>query len=285
MATLYSPSEKGFDPRLEAIDRCQVALLREMSSQMGGRLILKGGMAMRAAFGSMRLTKDVDFDRDSTISQDALKKSLERLLVRSAASAGLSGAKAQITKDTKTTVRARLEGIIGGADARFDVEVSGRETPNPANIRTVVVSPPSRYALSPFQITTYSNEALAAMKIAAALSSQRNAPRDLYDLRDLIWAKADPTELLARQDSSLLQEISDQVLGKLELLSFQLAEQELLPYLPLAQRLALHEEQWIEATLLVAETIQAWCKAALDLQAHRAEGAEQTEARHERCRR
>ena len=47
-------------------------------------------------------------------------------------------------------------------------------------------------AMAPFPVVTYTNSALAVMKIGAALSEQRNAPRDLYDLRDLIWARTDP---------------------------------------------------------------------------------------------
>ena len=40
-----------------AIDRCQVGLLRALATQYSARLYLKGGMAMRALFGSLRLTK------------------------------------------------------------------------------------------------------------------------------------------------------------------------------------------------------------------------------------
>jgi len=36
-------------------------MLRDLASA-DARLILKGGMAMRVVVGSMRLTKDVDFD-------------------------------------------------------------------------------------------------------------------------------------------------------------------------------------------------------------------------------
>lgn len=277
MALLYAPSETGFDGRLEAIDRCQVGLLRELSAQLGNRLILKGGMAMRAAFGGMRLTKDIDFDRDRTISQDALKKNLERMLVRAAGGAGMRGPKAQITKDTKTTVRARLEGIVADrTDARFDVEVSGRDAPAPGNVRTEIVVPPPKYSMAPFPVTTYTHAALAAMKIGAALSAQRNAPRDLYDLRDLIRAHADPTELLARQDADLLKDFSDRALGKLELLTFRQAQQELLPYLPRDDRQALDEGQWIEMTLMVADAIQGWCKAALERQQQQAHSGQRS---------
>ncbi len=279
MAILYTPSEKGFDPRLEAIDRCQVALLRELASPFGDRLILKGGMAMRAAFGSIRLTKDIDFDRDDTISQASLKKGLGKLLVRAASTAGIREPKAEITKDTKTTVRARLQGLIGeNTEARFDVEVSGRAPPAKENVRVEIVVPPSRYSMAPFPVTTYTNETLAAMKIGAALSEQRHAPRDLYDLRDLIRAGTDPTQLLAKQDTGLLNDFSKRALGKLEMLTYELAQQELLPFLPSAEREALTEHAWLESTLLVADKIQDWCNAALHAQKTPAGGPRKTPA-------
>uniref|UniRef100_UPI0033407022 nucleotidyl transferase AbiEii/AbiGii toxin family protein n=1 Tax=Castellaniella defragrans TaxID=75697 RepID=UPI0033407022 len=269
MAILHSPTEKGFDPRFESIDRCQIGLLRELAGQQGERLILKGGMAMRAVFGSLRLTKDIDFDRDPSLSQDALKKGLLNNLLRAAAATGIRSPKAEITKDTRTTVRARLQGMAGhGADVRFDVEVSGRHALARENIRAEIVSPPPHYGMAPFPVTTYTNEALAVMKIAAALSEQRHAPRDLYDLRDLIRAGVAPTALLAQQDAGLIQDFADRALEKLDMLSYALAQQELLPYLPQAERHALTEDAWIDATLMAAGHIVQWCEAALQRQRH-----------------
>jgi hypothetical protein len=177
----------------------------------------------------------------------------------------------QVTKDTSTTVRARLQGeTAGGADIRFDVEVSGRGPVSAENIRSELVIPPRGYSIAPFLVATYSHEALAAMKIAAALAPQRHATRDLYDLRDLIRAGTDPTALLAMQDRNLLDDFSARALGKLEMLTYPLAEQELLPYLPPAERAALTEDAWIDATLLVAERVQQWCTVALAAQTERA---------------
>ncbi|MBX3585193.1 MAG: nucleotidyl transferase AbiEii/AbiGii toxin family protein [Ramlibacter sp.] len=268
MANLYTPTEMGFDSRLEAIDRCQVGLLRELAGDLGNRLILKGGMAMRAVFGSMRLTKDIDFDRDETISQAALKKGLGRLLVRAAGTAGIRAPRAEVTKDTATTVRVRLQGVIGhDTDVRFDVEVSGRAAPSRENLRVEVVVPPQKYAMAPFPVTTYTHATLAAMKVGAALSDRRNAPRDLYDLRDLIRAGADPVTLLTSQDQDLLEDFLSRAPGKLDMLTYALAQQELLPFLPPAERATLTEDAWIEATIMVAEKIGQWCTMALETQA------------------
>jgi predicted nucleotidyltransferase component of viral defense system len=271
MAAIYSPSERGFDERLTGIDRCQVALLREVVGQYGQRLVLKGGMAMRAVFGSLRLTKDIDFDRQPSLSMESLKAGMPKALVRAAANAGIRQPEAEITKLTSTTVRARLAGRAPtGEDLRFEVEISGRHEIPPEWKRQATVAPPASYGMAPFLVESYSNDALAAMKIAAAMSEARNAPRDIYDLQDLIAANANPVALLAsRSPAQALEQIKGNALSKLEMIGFHLARDELLPYLPPDIREILTEERWLEYTLAVGSAIEQWCKAALEIQAQK----------------
>lgn len=69
--------------------------------------------------------------------------------------------------------------------------------------------------------------------------------------------------------SSMFPSVFDRYMlgkGKLEMLSYALAQQELLPYLPLEERTLLTEHAWIEATLMVADHIVRWCRDALALQ-------------------
>lgn len=89
MSYLYDPKERSFSEVLSAIDRCQIATLRELANSTDGRLILKGGMAMRVAVGSMRFTKDVDFDRADGVSTASVQSSIKRVLQCAAQSAGL----------------------------------------------------------------------------------------------------------------------------------------------------------------------------------------------------
>lgn len=268
MAAIYSPSSRGFDDRLTSIDRCQVALLREVVGQYGQRLVLKGGMAMRAVFGSLRLTKDIDFDREPSLSMDSLKAGMPKALVRAAANAGIRQPQAEITKLTLTTVRARLVGVAPTSElVRFEVEISGRNAIPADWKRRTTVAPPANYGMAPFVIESYSNDALAAMKIAAAMSEARHAPRDIYDLQDLIAANANPAALLAlRSPAKALHTIRDTALSKLEMIGFDLAREELLPYLPPDVRESLTADRWLEYTLLVAATLERWCQSALDMQ-------------------
>lgn len=268
MAAIYTPSTRGFDARLTSIDRCQVALLREVVGQYGQRLVLKGGMAMRAVFGSLRLTKDIDFDREPSLSMDSLKAGLPKALVRAAANAGIRQPLAEITKLTLTTARARLAGVAPtGEPVRFEVEISGRNAIPAEWKRRETVAPPASYGMAPFVIESYSTDALAAMKVAAAMSQARHAARDIYDLQDLIAANANPAALLAsRSPAQALQTIKQTALSKLELVGFDLAREELLPYLPPDIRESLTPERWLEYTLTVAAAVERWCQAAQDLQ-------------------
>jgi predicted nucleotidyltransferase component of viral defense system len=80
MSILFDPKDRGFSEALSAVDRCQIAMVRELAHSTGGRLILKGGMAMRMVVGSMRLTKDVDFDRADGVSTASVQGSVKRAL-------------------------------------------------------------------------------------------------------------------------------------------------------------------------------------------------------------
>jgi predicted nucleotidyltransferase component of viral defense system len=272
MAALYRPSDRGFDDRLNSLDRCQVAFLREVVGQYGQRLVLKGGMAMHAVFGSLRLTKDIGFDRQPSLSMESLKTGLPKALVRAAANAGIKQPKAEITILTQTTLRARLVGFaLTGDSLRFEVEISGRDAVAPEWRRRETVVPPMSYGISPFIVESYSNDVLVAMKIAAAMSDARNAPRDVYDLHDLIAANANPKAIMAAKSSQpSLMQMKENVHRKLELIGFDLAREELLPYLPKDIRETLLEYEWLEKTLNVGGAIERWCDQAIELLDRRA---------------
>lgn len=264
MSNLYDPKDRGFSEALSAIDRCQIAMVRELANSTDGRLILKGGMAMRVAVGSMRLTKDVDFDRADGVSTASVQSNVKRALQYSAQSAGLRGAEVDPGKSTETTVRMRLSGSVSGALVRFVVEVSGRN-PVPKNCQArVQVTPPPRYGIAPFAMTTYTHDMLAASKVMAVMSANRNVPRDVYDLHDLLTT-APEAILSTRISTEELLEIRARALDKVCSIDFAQAQQELLPYIPSDQRDALNPQRWEEMTLDVAQAVQQWVTIALRL--------------------
>jgi hypothetical protein len=76
-------------------------------------------------------------------------------------------------------------------------------------------------------VETDSSNVLAAMKIAVAMSYGRNAPRDIYDLQDLIAAQTNPVAILASRSSlGVLEIMKANAQSKLELISFELARED-----------------------------------------------------------
>lgn len=261
MSSLYDPHSHGFPEAFSAIDRAQLAMLRGLASA-DARLVLKGGMAMRVVVGSMRLTKDVDFDRAAEVSTSTVKASVRKALRRAAQAARLLGAQVDELKVTPTTVRMRLAGTTSGTPVKFAVEVSGRAAPAEGSYTRVTVTSPARYGIAPFVVTAYTHDMLAATKLAAVMSPNRNVPRDIYDLHDL--AAAVPQQWLGnlfRRD--VLLRWADELLSKVCSISFDQARDELLPYLPSDLRASITKTEWESMTLAVASRAGEWLAGAL----------------------
>lgn len=256
MTALQDPGTLGFSTSMESIDRAQVAMLKEIA-RAEPRLILKGGMAMRVVVGSLRLTKDVDLDRSCEISTNAVRSILKRALMSGAAMAGLQAPVVDDLKTTPTTTRLRLSGAVQGSPVRFIVEVSGRNQPPAGAWHQVTVEPPLRYGIAPFSVNAYTHDMLAATKVSAAMSPNRNVPRDIFDLNDL--AQASPQGLLSAMfERSTLDAWRAEVFDKLSAVSYEQARAELLPYLDPGRRDALTRRAWDEMTLNVAGVVDRW---------------------------
>src|SRR5882757_9321827 len=89
---IFAAHDLGFSPEAEFRDRTQMQFIALLVRQGASRLILKGGMAMRALYGSTRLTKDVDFDCEDNVSQQSMHTHMNRALLQAARLAGLTAA-------------------------------------------------------------------------------------------------------------------------------------------------------------------------------------------------
>lgn len=261
MSPLYDPKDRGFPESLSTIDRCQIAMLRDLASS-DARLILKGGMAMRVVVGSMRLTKDIDFDRAAGISTNAVKAGVSKALNNAAQSARLLSPEVASIKVTDTTVRMRLSGTASGELVKFVVEVSGRDDVPQDGYSRVTVVPPARYGIAPFSITAYTHDMLAASKVLAVMSTNRNVPRDIFDLNDL--AGAQPQGILRRRlERQTLEAIKQGAMEKICAIDYAQAQLELLPYIPHDLRENINRFTWEDMALGVAENVQRWVTEAL----------------------
>jgi predicted nucleotidyltransferase component of viral defense system len=260
-----SAKSLGFSDETEARDRCQLQFLSQLMRQGAARFVLKGGMAMRALYASARLTKDIDFDCEDSVSAQSMRTQMPKALEQAARAAGLANIKVTQTKAGARACKWRLDAQLKGArPVTFDVEVSRRGIPGDEYVTTKTVQAPYEYRLSPFVVRVYTAEAMAAAKVNALLSENRNVPRDIYDLHDLVQQQVDPSALwITLLPKEVLQRKRDAVWAKIDGIKFNQAFDELLPYIPPGIRVTIDESRWNIMRAEVAGQVDKWLEAAI----------------------
>lgn len=169
-------------------------LTRALFQKKGDGLVLKGGGAMRALFGSGRLTKDIDLDFSNP---KRSANSLHHILSRAIESAarGLPLHDFAVSEPGKTEASPKWK--INFADAsgrRFHVEVEvsrdARRVP-PGRVVQQPFVPHAAVGIPRFWVDIYDTPTLIATKLAALLG--RETARDVYDLDLLMGAAAAPS--------------------------------------------------------------------------------------------
>lgn len=272
---IFSAQDLGFGEDAELRDRLQMQFIALLVRQGASRFILKGGMAMRALYGSARLTKDVDFDCEDNVSPQSMHTQMTRALTQGARIAGITRADVQQTKKGDRANRWRIAGVTGtGITVAWEAEVSRRGAPPSQFIETRPFGSPVTYRIPAFSVRVYSPAAMAGGKVNALLSDNRNVPRDIYDLHDLIGNQADPTELWAQSvPRENLRRKLPMVMTKIDGIDFALANAELLPYLAPDARASIDEKHWDEIRIEVAEHVEHWIEQAIE----KAKPAEETQ--------
>jgi len=259
-------SDLGFGAEAEMRDRTQMQFIALLARQGAHRFILKGGMAMRALYGSTRLTKDVDFDGEDSLSQQSMQAQMPKALLQAARQAGLNGIDVQQTKAGDRSSRWRIIGRTAEEVATtWEVEVSRRGIPPADFIETRPFETPMAYRIPNFNVRVYGPAAMASGKVNALLSLNRSVPRDVYDLHELIRNKADPAPLwISRVPREFLERKRPEVMSKIDRIGFPLANSELLPYIAPDARADIDEARWDEIRLEVAEHVDSWLAYAIE---------------------
>jgi predicted nucleotidyltransferase component of viral defense system len=166
--------ELGVDPGYLEKDWVLTEIIRTLtSSDIGEQLVLKGGQALRHVYGSLRLSKDVDYVARKRIEFAELHDSVlgiryPRLTLPD-----------QPEGRTKHGFRIRpitYRSPLGRRDNRVEVEVSFRGDLLLAPEQATYVSP----YCDPFKVLVMNLNEMVTEKIRAMY--QRGNPRDLYDL-------------------------------------------------------------------------------------------------------
>lgn len=262
---IFGAGDLGFSPEAEFRDRTQMQFIALLVRQGASRLVLKGGMAMRALYGSTRLTKDVDFDCEDKVSQQSLQSHMSKALTQAARLAGLTGVEVAGTKRGERSAKWRIVGTAaGGVKIVWEVEVSRRGVPPAEFVETRPFETPATYRIPPFNVRVYGPAAMAGGKVNALLSENRSVPRDVYDLSELIRQGADPTGLWIRRiPRQILERKRPVITAKIEIIDFAMAAAELLPYITPEIRQSIDEPRWDEIRLDVAHHVERWMDSAI----------------------
>lgn len=257
----------NLDADMIARDMLQARILSAMFDDAAKReLALKGGLAMRAAHGSHRFTKDIDLQSGPDTPMPRVKAIVENA-VKTALKAGiLENATISAPKQTETVQRWKVNGTIvgGGSLVNLTVEVSRRGMPAPKALSTITYAP-AEEGVKAVSMEVYSPQAIAASKVDCLLNPNRVAPRDVYDLYQLIVSmRVDPpVEYLRRLGKDAIAIGMEEVLNKIAGMTWDLARDDLKPYLSMDGQPELTESSWDDMRERTAEMVDGWLKATL----------------------
>lgn len=256
-----NPAFRGFLGEDAARDLTQLQAACYLASRSNGRLILKGGLAMRALYRSPRLTKDVDFDADPSFEAATLDRQVRRALEDTRSAARFTEYRVDcIKKPSDGTGRWRLTGQIANQGAvRWVVEVSMRPLPPPDRLVMATIVPPPDYRIHSFPIRAYSAAEMSNSKMSALLSPNRNAPRDLYDLHILAQdPEASPARAWCDLSQDDLNTIRSQAPSAIDAITYQSAVSELFRFLSPLDREAMTPVRWETLKVELSVQIDAW---------------------------
>jgi predicted nucleotidyltransferase component of viral defense system len=243
-------------------ENIQAQLLMELFAQSARReLILKGGMAMRAAHDSVRFTKDIDLDANPEIDKSRIQGIVKRAIDATLSYGGLENAKVTAPKQTDTTMRWKINGTLAGGTSHINLTIEISRRGNTAMDH--VVSKPLYFvggpAVRPVAVHSIDAEAMAVSKVFALTSPNRSAPRDLWDLAMLIDMEVKPApELFLRHGVAAIQEALNNLWQKVDGFTWAQFQQEVLPTLPLSVRGTVDEQLFSSMQLKVGERVSAW---------------------------
>jgi predicted nucleotidyltransferase component of viral defense system len=218
-------------------------------------LVLKGGAAMRVLTQSARYTQDLDFDHDPHRSLGSLQKTVRSAIERAIQGSGLVQTAVSESKQTDTVARWKISGrTSSGEDLHLTVEVSRRRAPDLSHVLKIPMQIPDR-TLPRVYVSVYDEQALADNKLAALLDERRTAPRDIYDLELLLARGVCPSaEVVERfgDQAVLMRRLS----AKLDLMSWALFRDQVLPALPREVQANIDEEEYLAMKIRLLEFLE-----------------------------
>ena len=246
---------------VQHIECFHLVLLRILESRVDrARWVVKGGVNLRAWFGSLRYSEDLDLDvtrGEATSLREKMDKLLGSAVLRDMlAVQGLELTRTSKPKQTETTQRwkfeIRAEGLSLSLPTRVEFSRRGSAEEYVLEaVRPEIVRP---YSLSPPTANHYTARSAVRQKIAALAGRAETQARDVWDLEHLLRTTgADPRPLTAQERETLAIAL-DRAMG----ISFDEFKSQVVPYLaPDHQQLYGTPQPWERILELVVERLSS----------------------------
>lgn len=262
---------------LAALELLEAKVLQQIFAQaVCGRLVLKGGLAMRLLYGSSRATQDIDLNASSQVSLASLEKTIgraiERTIVEMRTAGLITAGTYTIPKETDTTCRWKVSvDLSAGRKLHFKIEVSRRRQDSGEETETLMTRPSTLDGIHipPAMVNVYSAGMLAGAKTAALLAENRDRARDVYDLYVLIQSETKPSAtlrewLIARmgRTGETVEQIVDTLYGKLDAMDYHQAREQIVDYLDPGISQGFTLDLWEQMKTRVGLTVESWLREA-----------------------
>ena len=211
---------------------------------------------MRVLTASARFTQDLDFDHDPHRSLASLQNTVRTAIDRAIHGSGLIDTSVSESKQTDTVARWKITGRTStGENLHLAVEVSRRQTPDPNHVLKMPVQIADR-TLPRVYVSVYDEQALADNKLAALIDDRRTAPRDIYDL-ELLLARGVVPSAAAVKNLGGAETLTKRIADKLDLMSWALFRDEVLPTLPVEIVPHIDEDEYLTMKARLLETLES----------------------------
>lgn len=223
--------------------------------------IIKGGINLRAWFGSQRYSEDMDLD--ALVEPHVIEKGVDTVLKGVALqklllAQGMSLLRSTKPKMTDTTQRWKFELSAQGmaAPVRTKIEFSHRDQADDdefamESVRPDVVAP---YGLLPPSAQHYSAQSAVRQKIRALAGRREMQARDIWDLDHLLRTQVQSGPPLGDRTRALLPTAIERAVA----LPYDAFKGQVVPYLPAElQDLYADPGQWDEMQLRVLARLEA----------------------------
>lgn len=247
---------------VQNIECFHLVLLRAMEPRVDrAGWAVKGGVNLRAWFGSLRYSEDVDIDVFG-IGAHALRDKIDRLLQSPAlndvlATHGLALARVSKPKQTETTQRwkfeLRAEGLSLPLHTR--IEFSRRGASEEYRLEPVLPGIVRPYGLLPPTVNHYAARGAVRQKIQALAARKETQARDVWDLEHLLRTTGVDGSPFSPEERRTVATALERAVG----LPFDAYKSQVVPYLePAHQEVHGRPDAWERIRELVVDRLSGY---------------------------